>query len=268
MRTRSSRRGRKAFTLIELLVVISIIAILIGILLPALSVARKTARQSQGLANLHQIGIGVNAYAAESKDFMPASDLDITSDTLAWQCYLWAHYLAKNNAIFVDPQIELEDHWNPASSGDPYDGLTWAGYLINEVRPMSDANGWGTSSAITWTTAEKRARSGWTGIAANTTTGGAETPLRLGNAGVRPNSIFVTDHRVGWTGSMSSPMLAGIQMFMQTDNGDKDLAAATNTRRKVGLHQPGGRFNALFGDAHAATLGDFTTPDQWVAYIR
>lgn len=60
-----------AFTLVELLVVISIIALLIGILLPALGAARKTARGSQNLSNLRQIAIGFNAYAAERKSHFP-----------------------------------------------------------------------------------------------------------------------------------------------------------------------------------------------------
>ncbi len=64
-------RDRRGFTLIELLVVISIIAVLIALLLPALGQARKVARQSLCGSNLRQMIIGSNAYFVEHKDFMP-----------------------------------------------------------------------------------------------------------------------------------------------------------------------------------------------------
>ncbi len=66
----SACRGR-GFTLIELLVVISIVALLIAILLPALSKAREAARLAQCSTNVRQIGIGMIMWAGNNKDYLP-----------------------------------------------------------------------------------------------------------------------------------------------------------------------------------------------------
>ena len=61
----------RAFTLIELLVVISIIALLIGILLPVLGKARKASYAARCQSTLHQIGVAMFAYATDHDDFFP-----------------------------------------------------------------------------------------------------------------------------------------------------------------------------------------------------
>ncbi|MFK7960255.1 MAG: type II secretion system protein [Phycisphaerales bacterium] len=58
----------RAFTIIELLVVVSIIALLIGILLPAIGKARDQAKQTASLANLRNLGTAHGSYAAEWND--------------------------------------------------------------------------------------------------------------------------------------------------------------------------------------------------------
>jgi len=66
-----TKTKRNGFTIIELLVVVSIIALLIGILLPALGRARDSALQSTSLSNLRQISAGFAAYAGDWNDRQP-----------------------------------------------------------------------------------------------------------------------------------------------------------------------------------------------------
>ena len=60
-------RPRPAFSLIELLVVISIVALMIAMLLPALGKAKETGRRTVCAANLRMFGIGFSAYAIDFK---------------------------------------------------------------------------------------------------------------------------------------------------------------------------------------------------------
>ncbi len=63
----TSRRNR-GFTIIELLVVVAIIALLVGMLLPAIGKARDTARVNVSKNNLRQVGIALKTYAADWGD--------------------------------------------------------------------------------------------------------------------------------------------------------------------------------------------------------
>jgi len=75
------RRQSSGFTLVELLVVVAIIALLLGILLPALSKAREMARRSVAMSNVSQLAKAGFAYTAANRDILP----DATPGNAAWQ---------------------------------------------------------------------------------------------------------------------------------------------------------------------------------------
>ncbi len=99
---------RHAFTLIELLVVISIIALLIGILLPALGAARRTARAAVCMSNVRQMGTAQMAYASSNKELLPAGHRwESATRRISWQAATYIFLTGdKLDPIFFRPTVE------------------------------------------------------------------------------------------------------------------------------------------------------------------
>jgi prepilin-type N-terminal cleavage/methylation domain-containing protein/prepilin-type processing-associated H-X9-DG protein len=112
------RRHPKAFTLVELLVVIGIIAVLIAILLPAMSTARRQANTVKCLSNMRQVGQAFMFYARDFKGCFPVVRQDFPDD----------------GAINNGPPI------NAATTAANVTNTYWTDYLLPYVTKAGKSN--------------------------------------------------------------------------------------------------------------------------------
>lgn len=106
----------RGFTLIELLVVIAVIAVLIGILLPALAGARENARATQCMSRMRDIGVGTLFYADANRDWVPREGAVPTSTVARITRPPWAWVMRP----FVDDKVQP-----PGEVGDQFRGATY-----------------------------------------------------------------------------------------------------------------------------------------------
>lgn len=117
---------KRRFTLIELLVVIAIIAILAGMLMPALAKARETARRTKCASNLKQIGYAIFLYAGDFEERLPMLVFNNPDGRVYWH-ELLRNYTGKG--IFRCPSLQ-EYGEDGSSYGWNYSG--WSAFDIND----------------------------------------------------------------------------------------------------------------------------------------
>ena len=125
MTRHSTARGR-GFTLVELLVVIAIIGVLVSLLLPAIQAVRESARRSQCLNNLSQIGIGCHNFQSAKGSFPTGGGTVTQFTSTAEQSKPIYGYENAGWMYQILPFIEQQNLYNLRKG----DGATKAGFVV------------------------------------------------------------------------------------------------------------------------------------------
>jgi prepilin-type processing-associated H-X9-DG protein len=225
-----------AFTLVELLVVIGIIAVLIALLLPALSGAREQARAVQCLSNLREMVVACQAYAITFRGYYPPAIHGHTDGTLAYADN-WDYTIVTDLSTF---QVTVKP------------GLLWMGRGDLRVQQCPSFEG----SAMA-------AHNEYTGYNYNTShigrgmyAGGTrfDPPAKLVEVRRPEETVLFGDGEFAGGGAnkyMRSPQPSGFK---------SDVGVARHAGTQGFRHRR--RTNAAFADGHAESLGKRHTADN------
>lgn len=111
---------KRGFTLVELLVVIAIIGILVGMLLPAVQMIRESARRTDCLNNLKQMGLAIHNYEGARQLYPPSRAAD---QFLTWPVFLMP--FLENQNLYNEMELKKTySEQNPDIVKNPFPGYS------------------------------------------------------------------------------------------------------------------------------------------------
>ncbi|AQT68813.1 type II secretion system protein G [Anaerohalosphaera lusitana] len=232
---------KSGFTLIELLVVISIIALLLAIMMPALGMVKERARRVTCGSNLKQVGISMLTYATDNKNNVPPSWMEErwrgTAGYAGWAAY-WAYSVNTNATSEQDKMIPRNMGW-----------LFDAGYLKDpEVFYCSSAGAFNKAWSYDHYRLSWPAAIGGNGTASTIRVSYNYIPQ------VRAKEVI----RCGSSGRDVSVHMIGYKVSNMTSS--TSLAADLINSQEHIMHRAGGNapagINVLHGDGHVVFNND------------
>ncbi|MBS1714433.1 MAG: prepilin-type N-terminal cleavage/methylation domain-containing protein [Armatimonadetes bacterium] len=252
---------KSAFTLIELLVVIAIIAILAAILFPVFARAKESAKKTQALAQMRQMGLSVEMYATDNDDYLiPSTNYDSTNtDPDIWTPGLQPY--VKNKQIFVAPGSSTSKYaegWgNRQEQSVGYNGTTAIGTV---------AGGRLTAAQVCSNGELKVGCEGWATAA---TMNAMDRPAEVGLFAITPDGPVGTKYR-GYVISPDNGTAYWNLPFTKLEQAvplvsDRDLVAELGGSLAPGQMKPiyaryladgkdAGQTPVVLGDMHAKTF--------------